>query len=95
MYVRVVRFTDATRERVEGLISMVEAADGPPEGVKSTRLNLLYDESQQTAIAMQYFETVEDMEQGGKVFAAMDAGETPGTRVSIDMCEIKLEVSAP
>jgi len=26
---------------------------------------------------------------------AMDAAETPGTRASVDMCEIKLEVEVP
>jgi hypothetical protein len=25
------------------------------------------------------------------VFSAMDPGETPGTRASVDMCEVKLE----
>ena len=31
------------------------------------------------------------MRTGGAVFAAMDPGETPGTRASVDMCELKLE----
>ena len=33
----------------------------------------------------------EDMEAGSKVFSAMDPSETPGTRASVDMCEVKLE----
>ena len=33
------------------------------------------------------------MEEGGKVFAAMDAGETPGTRASVDACELKVELN--
>ena len=35
------------------------------------------------------------MEAGDKVFAAMDASDTPGTRASVDMCEIKRELQAP
>jgi hypothetical protein len=31
------------------------------------------------------------MRTGAEAFAAMDPGETPGTRVSVDMCELKLE----
>jgi hypothetical protein len=31
------------------------------------------------------------MRIGGEAFAAMDPGETPGTRVSVDMCETKFE----
>jgi hypothetical protein len=31
------------------------------------------------------------MEAGGKVFSAMYSSETPGTRASVDMCEVKLK----
>lgn len=44
-----------------------------------------------TAVVLQYFESAEDMEAGGKAFSAMDSSETPGTRASVDMCEVKLE----
>ena len=35
----------------------------------------------------------EDMESA-KVFAAMDPSDTPGARVSVDACEVKLELEA-
>ena len=57
----------------------------------SIGLNLLYDESQRTAVVLQYFETAEDMRAGAEAFSAMDASETPGTRASVDVCELKLE----
>lgn len=91
MFVRVVRFTDVVPERIEALLSRIEAADGPPPGVNSTGIKMLVDEDQGTAVVMQYFATKEDMEEGAKVFAAMDASETPGTRASIDATEVKLE----
>ena len=40
---------------------------------------------------LQLFETPEDMRKGAETFNAMDPSETPGTRVSVDMCELKLE----
>jgi hypothetical protein len=43
---------------------------------------------------LQLFDTAEDMRVGGEAFAAMDPAETPGTRVSVDMCEKKLELQA-
>ena len=49
------------------------------------------DDSQETAIVLQYFDTAEDMSIGAKAFSAMDAADTPGTRASVDMCELKLE----
>jgi hypothetical protein len=94
MYVRVVRFTDVTAERVDGTVARIEGSGGPPPGVPATGLKLLFDETQGTALAMQYFETAEDMEAGAQAFSAMDASDTPGTRVSVDMCEVKLERSA-
>jgi hypothetical protein len=91
VYTRVVRFTDVTAERVEGLLARIEESDGPPPGVPTKGLQILVDERQGTAVVLQLFETAEDMRAGGQVFAAMDATETPGTRASVDMCEMKLE----
>lgn len=94
MYVRVVRFRDVSAERIEGLRARLEESDGPPAGVPTTGLKMLYDGEQGTAVVLQYFATAEDMDAGAQAFSAMDAAETPGTRASVDMCEIKLEVEA-
>ena len=91
MHVRVVRFTDVNPERVEALLARVDEADGPPPGVPATGLKILLDETQGTAVVLQFFDTAEDMQAGDAAFGAMDASETPGTRASVDMCEIKLE----
>jgi hypothetical protein len=92
VFVRVVRFTDVSAERIDGLVSRIEESDGPPPGVPSTALKMLYDGEQGTAVVLQYFATAEDMDAGAQAFSAMDAAETPGTRASVDMCEVKLEV---
>lgn len=94
MYVRVVRFTGVDSERLEGLLARVKASDGPPEGNPTTGLRILADRDQGTAVVEQYYETAEDMEVGGRAFSAMDAAETPGTRASVDTCELKLEMHA-
>ena len=91
MYVRVVRFTDVTPERVEALLARIEQEGGPPPGVPVKGLQMLVDESQGTAVVLQLFDTAEDMRIGAEAFAAMDPGETPGTRVSVDTCEFKLD----
>jgi hypothetical protein len=94
MHVRVVRFTDVSGERIEGLLARVEESDGPPPGVPSTGLKILHDDEQGTAVVLQYFATAEDMEAGAQAFSAMDPADTPGTRASVDRCEVKLEVEA-
>jgi hypothetical protein len=94
MYVRVVRFTDVSAEQMKGLLARVSESGGPPPGVPATHLTMLLDEAQGTAVVLQYFATAEDMSTGAQTFSAMDASETPGTRASVDMCELKLEVDA-
>ena len=93
MYVRVVRFTDVSVERMEQMLANINESGGRPPSAKATGLKLLFDEAQGTAIAMQEFATAEDMEEGGKVFAAMDPSETPGVRASVDACEVTLELA--
>jgi hypothetical protein len=94
MHARVVRFTGVTPERIAEVVNRVEESDGPPPGVDSTGLTLLYDESQGTAIFVGLFETEEQLREGSAVLAQMDASDTPGTRASVDLCEVKVERSA-
>jgi hypothetical protein len=94
MHVRVVRFADVSAERMESLLARVKEAGGPPPGVESTGLTVLFDESQGTAVVLQRFATAAAMEQAAKIFDAMDTDETPGTRVSVDACEVRLKLEA-
>ena len=94
MHVRVVRFTDVTAERMDQLLERVRDAGGPPEGVNTTGLKILFDERQGTAVVLQEFPTAADMETGAKVMSAMDPKDTPGTRASVDACELKIELEA-
>ena len=93
MFVRVVRFTDVQADHFKTLIAQINEADGPPPGVPTTGLQVLYDEAQGTAIVLQMFNTADDLKVGEAAFDSMDAGETPGTRVSVDRCEVALELS--
>ena len=95
MYVRVVRFTNVSPGRIEGTLARIKETDGPPPGVSSTRLQMLVDADRATAVVLQHFDTAEDMAAAARVFDAMDASETPGTRVSVDMCEVTLDITPP
>ena len=90
MFVRVVRFTDVTAERVESLIARIDET-GPPPGVPIKSLQLVFDAAQGTAVVLQYFDDEESLRAGAETFAAMDPSETPGTRVSVDTGELKVE----
>ena len=90
MFVRVVRFTDVTAQRVESLVASIDES-GPPPGVAIKKLQLVFDEAQGTAVVLQYYDNEEDVRSGAETFAAMDPSETPGSRVSVDTGELKIE----
>jgi hypothetical protein len=41
-----------------------------------------------------FFESEDKMRAAEQVFEQMDASETPGTRASVDNCEVKIERDA-
>ena len=90
MFVRVVRFTDVTAERVQTLVAGIDET-GPPPGVPIKKLQLVFDEAQGTAVVLQFFDNEENLRAGADAFAAMDRSETPGSRVSVDTGELKVE----
>jgi hypothetical protein len=92
MHVRVVRFTDVDPERVEKLVSQIDESQGPPPGIKTTGLQILLDHDQRTSVVLQFFDSEEDMRESESAFDSMDASETPGTRASVDRCEVKREL---
>jgi hypothetical protein len=94
MYARVVRFTDVSSDRIAEIQQRVKENEGAPEGVISTGFQLLVDESQGTALFIGYFASEEDMRTGSEVLDQMDPGETPGTRASVDLAEVKTEMQA-
>jgi hypothetical protein len=92
MHVRVVRFTDVDPERVEKLVSEIDESQGPPPGIKATGLQILLDPDQRSSIVLQFFDSEQDMRDSESAFDSMDASETPGTRASVDRCEVKREL---
>lgn len=91
MHARVVRFTDVSSEAIANIVSRIEANDGPPEGVESTGMKLLHDSDQSTAVFIAFFADEEKLRAADAIFEQMDSGDTPGTRASIDRCEVAIE----
>jgi hypothetical protein len=53
---------------------------------------MFYDADQETAVVLQLFDSAEDMRAGDQAMGRMDAADTPGTRESVDMCELKFDL---
>ena len=68
MFVRVVRFSDVTTERVDSLVARIDET-GPPPGVSIKKLKLIFDEAQGTAVVLQYFDDEESLRAGAETFA--------------------------
>ncbi len=94
MYARVVRFTDVDADHLAGRLSEAESrGDRAPVDIPAKSIQILHDADQGTAVVIQLFETADDMAAAEGPLDSMDSGETPGTRASIDRCEIKAELN--
>ena len=84
-----------TADRIAEITSQVEESEGSPPGVDSTGFELFFDEAQETAVFVAYFKTEQKLRDASKVFEDMEPSETPGTRASVDLCEVKLQRPFP
>ncbi len=92
MYARVVRFTDVDPDHLSRQLAEIETRGGPRVDIASKTVQILHDADQRTSVVIQLFETAEDMAAAEGPLDAMDPGDTPGTRASVDRCEIKAEL---
>ena len=90
MHARVVRFTDVDPEHLAQRVADAETRDTPPVEIPAFKeVQILHDEDQGTAVVIQIFESADDMAAAEAAFDSMDPSETPGTRASVDRCEVK------
>jgi hypothetical protein len=92
VHVRVVRFTGVDPARMDEMKSRISESDGPPEGVTAKGVQVYVDRDQRTAVVLQLFESAEDMASSEQAFDSMDPSDTPGTRESVDRCELLVEM---
>lgn len=93
MYARIVRFTDVDPDHLAGQLAEADT-EGPPVDIPAKRVQVLHDADQRTAVVVQLFETGDDMAAAEAALEAMDPADTPGTRSSIDRCEVKAKLRA-
>ncbi len=91
MHARVVRFTGVDADRIAAVKQRIEESDGPPPGVEVTSIEVMYDASAQTSVVVLRFGSEEPMRAADEIMSAMDTGDTPGSRESVDLCEVMLQ----
>jgi hypothetical protein len=92
MYARVVRFTDVDPDHLASRLAEIDASGRAPVDIPANGIQILHDPDQRSAVVIQLFETADDMSAAEGPLDQMDPGETPGTRASIDRCEVKAEL---
>jgi hypothetical protein len=93
MHARVVRFTDVDSDHLATLAARAESSGEPPVDISVEKIQILHDPDQRTAVVVQLFATADDMAAAEAALDGMDPGDTPGTRASIDRCEVKAELN--
>lgn len=88
MYARVVRFTGVTQGTIDHVRTQVDESDGTPPGVNAKSMKMLFDAEQGTSLFLAFFDSAEDMKAADEIMGAIDPGDTPGSRASVDMCEV-------
>jgi hypothetical protein len=93
MYARVSTWEGTEAGAMREMTEMVQSSDGPPPGVPSVGITVLYDEGSKRAIVIGLFETEEDLRKGDEALKAMDppSGEAMGRHTSTDMYEVAVE----
>ncbi len=96
MYARVARWEGADADGLRKAAKRMneEAASGPPPGVPAKSFRLLIDPEGGRALAIALFETEDDMRKGDEALNAMDPEDPVGQRVSVEMYEVAVDVSA-
>jgi hypothetical protein len=93
MHARVARFTGAPAESIDANVAAISAHPEPPEGVTSNRFLFLTDKANGTVVGISFHETEEDMRAADAVLNEMSPDQPMGTRESVDLTEVALDLS--
>lgn len=94
-HARVVTF-DADDAAIDALVSEINSAEAPPEGVPAKRITVLADRAAGQVVVATRYDSEEDMQTAAAVFEAMSPPEGSNIRrVSVDSYEVLLEREAP
>ena len=84
---RVVTFDGVSKQRMEEMKREMEEG-GRPDDVPATEILVLHDSETEKSLAILFFESDDDYQQGDAALNAMPAGDTPGQRTSVTKYEV-------
>jgi hypothetical protein len=93
MYARVVRFSGADADAIEANVVAISANPEHARGVTATRFLFLTDKANGTVVAISFHQTEEAMRAADAVLTEMSPDQPMGTRESVDMTEVALDLT--
>jgi hypothetical protein len=91
MFARVARFEGGDPEAVRSGAEQINASDGPPPGIPSKGITMLYDPETGVNLTVALFETEEDLRQGDEALNEMNPTANAGTRTSVETFEMLVD----
>jgi hypothetical protein len=91
-YARVVTFEGVDKSRMDQMREEIGRGERP-ENLPATEIIVLHDADAERSLVLVFFETEDDYNQGDATLNAMDPGETPGRRASVDKYEVAVRMT--
>jgi hypothetical protein len=90
MLARVVTFEGGTADGIGAAVEQIrsELEQGPPPGVKSTGITMLYDTEGGRIVFVSLFANEDDLRESAAVLEGMSPPEGAGTRSSVEVYEV-------
>ena len=82
-FARVVSFEGVSNERMEQMQREMQDSDRPDD-VPAKEIIVLHDPEGEKSVVVLFFDSEDDYARGDAALSAMPAGDTPGTRTSVD-----------
>ncbi len=89
---RVVSFDGVSKQRMEEMNREMEGQE-QPEGLNAKELIVLHDPDAEKSLVILFFDNEEDYRRGDEVLNAMPAGDTPGSRTSVQKYDVAARMS--
>ncbi len=90
---RVVAFDGVDSGRMAQLKQRLES-EPRPDDLPATEIMILHDAEKSRSLAVVFFENEADYAAGDAALSAMDRGDTPGNRVSVDRYDVVVRATA-
>jgi hypothetical protein len=94
MLARVVTFEGGTADGIRAAVDQLKSdiSSGPPEGVKSSGLTMLFDAEAGRVLFIGLFENEDDLRASEAVLEEMSPPEGAGSRSAVDVYEVGADV---